>query len=107
MGFKDDLPTHFSCGAVAGAVATLVGNPIDVVKTRIQAARSGSTAGAAAPPAYSGAFDCIAKTLRSEGPAAFYQGVVPLFFRITGWNIVMFIAFEQLKKQAAAHGVGQ
>lgn len=119
LGMADSLPTHFLSGAVAGFMATVIGNPIDVVKTRVMAAAravpasaaavatgaTGATATAApaAPsgPVYTGALDCIAKTLKHEGPLAFYQGVVPQFFRITGWNIVMFVTFEQLKKAAA------
>ncbi len=105
-------------------MATLVGSPIDVVKTRVMAARKAqelklapaaaptvSVAGAgsgaasiaaAATPIYTGAFDCIAKTLRNEGPLAFYKGVAPQFVRITGWNIVMFVSMEKLKSLAAS-----
>jgi len=84
-------------------MATVIGNPVDVVKTRVMSARTvvPTSSVASAAPQYSGAIDCIVKTLRHEGPAAFYQGVVPQFFRITGWNIVMFVSFEQLKKFAA------
>lgn len=98
-GMSDGFPLHVLCGTVAGAMATLIGNPIDVVKTRVMAAKKASGGG---PSPYSGALDCIAKTMRNEGPLAFYQGVVPQFFRITGWNIVMFITFEQLKARAGS-----
>ncbi|RYG56962.1 solute carrier family 25 protein [archaeon] len=98
FGFQDNLGTHFMSGAVAGLMATLVGNPVDVVKTRVMAARKTSAVGAVS---YNGAIDCIVKTLKNEGPFAFYQGVVPQFFRITCWNIVMFITYEQLKKLAS------
>ncbi len=46
------------------------------------------------------------KTMRYEGPLAFYQGVAPQFLRLTGWSIVMFVSFEQLKL-AAQSAVGQ
>jgi len=95
--FQEGLGTHVCAASVAGLMATIVGNPVDVIKTRIMAARASAT------PEYSGAFDCIAKTLRREGPAALYQGVVPQFFRITGWNIVMFVSLEQLKAALARH----
>lgn len=119
MGWKDGLHTHFAAAATAGLMATIVGNPVDVVKTRVMAARkvtAGAAAGAASAastaaasaaagasaPHYTGAIDCIVKTMRHEGPLAFYQGVVPQFFRITGWNIVMFVSLEQLKKGFAS-----
>lgn len=94
-GLPDNLGTHILCGAAAGLMATIVGNPIDVVKTRVMAA------GAGTGPSYTGPLDCIIKTMRHEGPAAFYQGVVPQFFRITGWNVIMFVALEQFKRAAA------
>jgi solute carrier family 25 uncoupling protein 8/9 len=95
QGMKDGLPVQFGAGLAAGLMATLVGSPVDLVKTRVMAARSlGAASGA---PAYSGAIDCIVKTLRHEGPGAFYKGVVPQFYRLTTWSVVMFVAFEQLK----------
>ena len=100
-GWGDHFGTHVTAAAAAGAVATLVGNPVDVVKTRVMAARSAAAGGAppppGAPPPYTGALDCAMRTLAAEGPRAFYQGVVPQFYRITGWNVVMFVAFEQIK----------
>ena len=54
-----------------------------------------------ATPQYSGALDCVVKTLRNEGVRAFYQGVVPQFYRLTGWSVVMFVTFEQLKAAVA------
>ena len=108
-GWRDGLAAHVAAAAAAGAMATLVGNPVDVVKTRVMAARrlqlgaggaGAPAAGAAAP--YRGAVDCFLRTLAAEGPRAFYQGVVPQFYRITGWNIIMFVSFEQFKRALSA-----
>ena len=105
-GFHDGLPVHFAAATFAGLMATICGNPVDVIKTRVMASRRSVTTPSAAAsvspspaaPVYSGALDCIAQIMRNEGPRAFYQGVVPQFFRITGWNIVMFVSLEQLKR---------
>jgi len=108
-GWRDGLAAHVAAATAAGAMATLVGNPVDVVKTRVMAARrlqpgaggaGAPAAGAAAP--YRGAVDCFVRTLAAEGPRAFYQGVVPQFYRITGWNIIMFVSFEQIKRALSA-----
>jgi len=88
-GWDNSLPTHFAAGASAGLMATLVGNPVDVVKTRVMA-----SAGKA------GALETLVSTMRNEGPMAFYQGVLPQFFRLTGWSIAMFVTLEQLKAGA-------
>lgn len=110
LGVPDGLAVHISAGAAAGLMATLLGSPVDVVKTRVMAARKAAEAVAAgtgpagasstvapAAPQYRGAIDCFVKTLRYEGVTAFYQGVVPQFYRLTGWSIVMFVTFEQIK----------
>jgi solute carrier family 25 uncoupling protein 8/9 len=118
VGMQEGLSVHVAAGAAAGLMATILGSPVDVVKTRVMASRKAAAdaaaavvgsaaaapgAGAAAPaaPQYSGAIDCVVKTLRHEGVRAFYQGVVPQFYRLTGWSIVMFVSFEQLKGAAA------
>lgn len=95
LKLPDNTITHFVCGAAAGTAGTLAGNPIDVVKTRIMNMKK-SKAGIEAE--YTGALDCIWKTLKREGPLAFYRGALPQFFRITSWNIVMFICYEKYKR---------
>jgi solute carrier family 25 uncoupling protein 8/9 len=108
LGVPDNLIAHFSAGAAAGLMATIIGNPVDVIKTRVMAARKAAESipsvtkvspGSTVPPpeVYRGAIDCVVQTFRNEGIMAFYQGVVPQFFRLTGWSIVMFVTFEQVK----------
>jgi solute carrier family 25 oxoglutarate transporter 11 len=50
--FKDNLWTHFVAGTIAGFIATVVCNPIDVVKTRLM------YMGQTGNPLYSGVLDC-------------------------------------------------
>jgi solute carrier family 25 uncoupling protein 8/9 len=88
---KDGLGCHFFCGFSAGFVAVCIGSPVDVMKTRIMNAPPGQK--------YEGVLDCFAKTLKQEGPLAFYAGFQANFLRIVSWNIVMFIALEQIKSR--------
>jgi solute carrier family 25 (mitochondrial uncoupling protein), member 8/9 len=90
----DHIGTHLTCGTSAGFVATVVGSPVDVTKTRLMNQKPGVDG----KMPYKNAFDCIWKTLKNEGPAGFYRGFIPNFGRICSWNIVMFLSFEQLKK---------
>jgi solute carrier family 25 uncoupling protein 8/9 len=76
---------------MAGFVAVIVGSPVDVMKTRIMNAAPGSQ--------YNGILDCFTRTLSQEGPLAFYSGFYANFLRIVSWNIVMFIALEQIKQR--------
>lgn len=70
----------FLSGCAAGSFAALAVNPMDVVKTRLQALNPVEGA------AYNGVMDCIMKTLKNEGPLAFFKGgacrmivIAPLF----------------------------
>ena len=85
---KDTLSLHFICAFMAGFTAACVGSPFDVVKTRMMNKAVH----------YKGFLDCVFKTLRNEGPLAFYNGFSATFMRIGTWNVIMFITLEQIKK---------
>lgn len=88
-GMSDNLPCHFIAGAMAGILAVIVGNPFDVLKSRMMAAEVGQ---------YRGMLHCFTKTLIKEGPFAFYKGFFPNINRLTFWNIIMFMTLEQTRK---------
>jgi len=94
LNFKDGIPVHLISGLSAGLCATLLGSPVDVIKTRVMSAKS-TTGG---EPAFKGPVDCAVKLMRSEGPLAFYKGFIPNFARIGSWNIVTWFTLEQLKR---------
>ena len=50
---------------------------------------------------YSGTLDCFVKTLKNDGPLAFYKGFIPNFTRLGSWNVVMFLTLEQVKRLIA------
>lgn len=43
-------------------------------------------------------FDSADQTTKNEGFFALYKGFFPSWLRLGPWNIVFFIAYEQLKK---------
>ncbi|KAL6073557.1 Mitochondrial arginine transporter BAC2 [Balamuthia mandrillaris] len=54
-------------GGVAGAMAgTIAGHPLDTLKVRLQTSPAGT---------YSGALDCLYKTLKWEGPRGLFKGL--------------------------------
>ncbi|KAK6943561.1 Mitochondrial substrate/solute carrier [Dillenia turbinata] len=87
-GFTDNIVTHLFAGLGAGFFAVCIGSPVDVVKSRMM---GDSTA-------YKNTLDCFVKTLKNEGPLAFYKGFLPNFGRLGSWNVIMFLTLEQAKK---------
>lgn len=87
---SDNIPCHFVSAVGAGFFTTVFASPVDVLKTRFMNSSDG---------AYKGVLDCAASMYREGGVKTFYKGAVPSFLRFGPWNVVMFISYEQLKKQ--------
>ncbi|XP_028108789.1 mitochondrial uncoupling protein 1-like [Camellia sinensis] len=47
--------------------------------------------------AYKSTLDCFIKTLKNDGPFAFYKGFIPNFGRLGSWNVIMFLTLEQTR----------
>ncbi|KVI03345.1 Mitochondrial brown fat uncoupling protein [Cynara cardunculus var. scolymus] len=86
-GFTDNVLTHLLSGLGAGFFAVCIGSPVDVVKSRMMGDSS-----------YTSTVDCFIKTLKNDGPLAFYKGFIPNFGRLGSWNVIMFLTLEQAKK---------
>ncbi|CAL5018759.1 unnamed protein product [Urochloa decumbens] len=86
-GFTDNVFTHLLAGLGAGFFAVCIGSPVDVVKSRMM---GDST--------YRSTLDCFAKTLKNDGPGAFYKGFIANFCRIGSWNVIMFLTLEQVRR---------
>lgn len=91
---RDGLGTHVTASFAAGFVAAVVSNPVDVIKTRVMNMK---VEPGMAPP-YSGAIDCVVKTVRSEGPMALYKGFIPTISRQGPFTVVLFVTLEQVRK---------
>ena len=85
---------HVVSAMVSGLITVFVMSPVDLVKTRVMNQyvenRSGNM--------YTGAIDCFAKTIASEGLFGFYKGFIPNWLRLGPHTITTFIIFEQLRK---------
>lgn len=85
--FQDNLTTHFTASTAAGAIATSLTQPLDVLKTRAMNAKPGE---------FSGIWDIIKYTARM-GPLGFFKGYVPAFVRLGPHTILTFVFLEQLR----------
>lgn len=86
---SDAFPLHFVAATCAGFVTTTITSPVDVVKTRYVNSKPGE---------FKGAFNCAAVLAKEGGLKTFYKGYLPSFIRITGWNLIMFLSYEQLRR---------
>ncbi|KAM7515769.1 hypothetical protein LguiA_005352 [Lonicera macranthoides] len=91
---KDGLGTHVTASFAAGFVASVVTNPVDVIKTRVMNMKVEP----GAPPPYAGAIDCAVKTVTAEGPMALYKGFIPTISRQGPFTVVLFVTLEQVRK---------
>ncbi|VDO44612.1 unnamed protein product [Haemonchus placei] len=84
---KDNLYTHFSSSFCAASIATMLTQPLDVMKTRLMNAPPGQ---------FKGIVDCFFYTAKL-GPAGFFKGFVPAWVRLAPHTVLTFIFFEQLR----------
>ncbi|XP_049949664.1 mitochondrial dicarboxylate carrier-like isoform X1 [Schistocerca serialis cubense] len=87
LDLKDNISTHFLASIVAGAVATTLTQPIDVLKTRTMNARPGE---------FKSMWHIILHTAKL-GPQGFFKGYILRFVRLAPHTILTFIFFEQLR----------
>ncbi|CAG0920155.1 unnamed protein product [Notodromas monacha] len=85
--FNDNLVTHFTSSLLAGAIATTMTQPLDVLKTRAMNAKPGE---------FKSLMHLIAYTAKL-GPLGFFKGYVPAFVRLGPQTILTFVFFEQLR----------
>ncbi|CAH1129042.1 unnamed protein product [Ceutorhynchus assimilis] len=86
--FKDNLLTHFLSSLAAGLIATVLTQPVDVIKTRLMNSKPGE---------YPTVLHCI-KFTALLGPLAFYKGITASASRLIPANILLFLTYETLTK---------
>lgn len=84
---SDSVFTHFVASFIAGGCATVLCQPLDVLKTRLMNAKG----------EYRGVFHCAMETAKL-GPLAFYKGLFPAGIRLIPHTVLTFVFLEQLRK---------
>eukprot|EP00164_Ancoracysta_twista_P021938 GFYU01040146.1.p1 GENE.GFYU01040146.1~~GFYU01040146.1.p1 ORF type:complete len:301 (-),score=45.87 GFYU01040146.1:134-1036(-) len=92
---ESDLTTanHLICGASAGALASALTNPMDVVKTRMQVQGKNYEG-----KKYKNAMDAVRTMLREEKPRVFMSGVTARIWWIAPNTAITIAAYEACKK---------
>ncbi|XP_030592143.1 mitochondrial dicarboxylate carrier isoform X2 [Archocentrus centrarchus] len=83
----DNILTHFLASVFAGGCATILCQPLDVIKTRLMNSKA----------EYRSVSHCIIETAKL-GPNAFYKGLAPAGIRLIPHTVLTFIFLEQLKQ---------
>lgn len=83
----DNILTHFLASVFAGGCATILCQPLDVVKTRLMNSNM----------EYRSVFHCLSETAKL-GPKAFYKGLVPAAIRLIPHTVFTFVILEQLRQ---------
>ena len=93
MGAKKGGAVSILGGSVVGGfVGAVFSMPFDYVKSQVQS----MVPDAAGRLPYKGAIDCARKTLTNHGPARFYAGFVPYFFRQAPHAIITLCLLAEL-----------
>jgi hypothetical protein len=100
--FEEGLLVHLISAMIAGFVCATASAPIDTIKSRYMNQPFINGKGVL----YSNTFDCLKKTVISEGPMALFKGWVPQWvrlgphsnFKLLTIAIITFAMLEQLRR---------
>ncbi|KAK9765412.1 hypothetical protein K7432_006275 [Basidiobolus ranarum] len=81
------------CGMVSGTVGATMVYPLSLIRTRLQAQ---GTPGH--PRTYTGAFDVIRTTYKSETIRGFYKGLIPTLTKVVPAVSISYVVYEACKK---------
>jgi hypothetical protein len=90
-------------GASAGASASALANPTDLIKVRMQT--DGMSSGAAVSRKYCGVVHCFQTTLREEGVVGLWKGVGPTMGRATALAAAELATYDEVKLQLRQQGI--
>lgn len=85
--FHEGLWLHFCASSMAGAIATTICSPFDVVKSRIMNTTSERAT----------VLRIIQQSFKNEGLGWIFRGWTPAFIRLGPNTVIIFVGLEQLK----------
>jgi solute carrier family 25 (mitochondrial carnitine/acylcarnitine transporter), member 20/29 len=87
-------------GLAAGIVGTIIGFPLDLVKTRMQTAPSAPSSGSSNSSSGSshGIFQTATSVVRNEGILALYKGIVPPLISLSILNTMTFTTYSYFQQ---------
>ena len=99
LSLSDGLPLVCASSFVTGAAVVVAMQPFDFAATRLVNSKSTAEASGSAA-VYTGPFDVIRQTLRTEGPLGLYRGGMANYLRFGPYCILVFVFVEQGRRVA-------
>jgi len=84
----------FAAGCLAGAIGSLVGNPFDVLKTRMMASKADTS--------FMGEFNAL---MKSQGISGFYRGIDANISRAMVLNGTKMACYDEIKQRIVGAGM--
>ena len=103
-GGRAPLWKKIAAGITTGATAALVANPLDIMKTRMQAQASGANAAVGHQHNFSGVADGFKSLLREEGARGLWKGLPPSVLRLALGSSGQLASYSQIKEWALGQG---
>ncbi|CAL7933137.1 unnamed protein product [Xylocopa violacea] len=85
---KPSAPIHFSCGVLAGIFASIVTQPADVIKTKMQLY----------PNEFKGVCNAVFTVYNKYGILGYFKGIVPRMLRRTLMTAMAWTIYEEVTK---------
>lgn len=86
-------PPRLRAGTAGGIAQVLVGQPLDMLKVRLQTAPQGT---------YSGMGDCAMQIIKKDGPLGFYKGTLTPLLGVGLCVSIQFGVVERVKREFAS-----
>ncbi|XP_055981892.1 mitochondrial uncoupling protein 4 isoform X2 [Sorex fumeus] len=94
---EENIMTHGLSSFCSGLVASILGTPADVIKSRIMnQPRDKQGRGLL----YKSSTDCLIQAVQGEGFMSLYKGFVPSWLRMTPWSLVFWLTYEKIREMS-------
>ncbi|XP_075836790.1 mitochondrial uncoupling protein 4 isoform X3 [Microtus pennsylvanicus] len=94
---EENIATHGLSSLCSGLVASILGTPADVIKSRIMnQPRDKQGRGLL----YKSSTDCLIQAVQGEGFLSLYKGFLPSWLRMTPWSMVFWLTYEKIREMS-------